>query len=134
MKRIIAALALGVLVFAGVLAFAANLTVSSASLGAGSNTVSSCAASTVNVSYPTPTYSSTAPGYTVGSATVTLAASDATACAGKTIGLTLVNSSNASLGNGTAAIPASSPPTSYTITLSSSALASAVANAHVVIS
>ncbi|HWC33453.1 MAG TPA: hypothetical protein VG650_01380 [Mycobacteriales bacterium] len=78
-------------VFGAVTAFAASLSVSSKSLGAGNATVSSCNASAA-VTYNT-AYSSTVPGYKVSTAPVTTAA----ACNGLAYKVTLTGAGNASL-------------------------------------
>jgi len=88
-------------VFGAVTAFAASLTVSSKSLGAGNATVSTCnatAAVTYNVAY-----SATLPGYKVTTAPITTAA----ACNGLSYRVTLTGAANASLGEVTGTLDAS---------------------------
>jgi hypothetical protein len=90
-KRFFIPLVVGVVVFGGVTAFAASLTVSTKSLGSGNATVSSCNA-TAAVSYST-AYSATLPGYKVSTAPVTTAAT----CTGLSYKVTLTGAANASL-------------------------------------
>jgi len=90
----------GVVVFGAVTAFAASLTVSTKSLGAGNATVSTCntnAAVTYTVSY-----SATLPGYKVATAPVTTAA----ACTGLAFKVTLTGAGNASLGEASGTLDA----------------------------
>jgi hypothetical protein len=82
----------GIVVFGAVSAFAATLSVSSKSLGAGNATVSGCNAG-ASVTYNT-TYSAALPGYKVSTAPVTTAA----ACTGMAYKVTLTGTGNASLG------------------------------------
>jgi hypothetical protein len=70
MKRIIGAAVAGVIAFSGVYALAANLSVSSNQLGAGTSVVASCTADTLTVTYGTLGYSTTIPGYTVSALTI----------------------------------------------------------------
>ena len=92
MKRFLVPLGVGVVTFGGVTAFAATLSVSSKSLGAGNATVATCNAS-AQVSYNT-TYSASVPGYKVSTAPVTTAAG----CATMAYKVTLTGAGNASLG------------------------------------
>jgi len=85
----------GVVTFGAVTAFAATLSVTSKSLGAGNQTVASCNAGAV-VSYTT-SYSSTVPGYIVATAPITTAAG----CSGMSFRVTLTGSGNSSLGEQT---------------------------------
>jgi hypothetical protein len=91
----------GVVVFGGVTAFAATLSVSSKSLGSGNATVSSCNAA-ATVSYTT-AYASTIPGYKVATTPVTTAAG----CATMAYKVTLTGSGNASLAEVTGTLDAS---------------------------
>src|SRR3954467_13136126 len=75
-KRFLIPAVAGVVTFGAVTAFAATLSVSSKSLGAGNATVATCNAS-AQVSYNT-TYSATLPGYKVSTTPVTTAAGCAT--------------------------------------------------------
>ena|SRR5688572_168668 len=85
-------LVVGVVVFGGVTAFAASLSVSSTTLGAGNATVTSCNGS-ATVSYNT-VYSATVPGYKVSTAPVVTAAG----CSGLAYKVTLTGVANAALG------------------------------------
>jgi hypothetical protein len=90
--RFLAPVVVGAVVFGAVTAFAASMTVSSKSLGAGNVTVTTCnnnAAVTYNVAY-----SATVPGYKVTTAPVTTAAG----CATMSYRVTLTGAGNASLG------------------------------------
>lgn len=58
MKRIVMAVAIGAVVFGGIFGLAANLGVSSDTLGAGTSAVAACQTAPVSVSY-TPTYDAT---------------------------------------------------------------------------
>jgi hypothetical protein len=82
----------GVVTFGVVTAFAATLSVSSKSLGAGNATVATCNAS-AQVSYNT-TYSASLPGYKVTTAPVTTAVG----CAAMAYKVDLTGAGNASLG------------------------------------
>ena len=62
MKRALTAAAIGLVVFSGVYGFAASLSVTSDSLGAGSSAVAACQAAALNVTYA-PSYQSAMPGY-----------------------------------------------------------------------
>ena len=88
----------GVVVFGAVTAFAASLSVSSGSLSAGNATVQSCN-STASVTYNT---AQSAGVYKVTTAPVTTAA----ACAGMSYRVTLTGASNASLGEVTGTLDA----------------------------
>jgi hypothetical protein len=70
MKRILGAVAAGVVAFSGIYALAASLSVTSNSLGAGNVVVASCQAATLNATY-TPEAWSTTGGYTVSTVTIT---------------------------------------------------------------
>lgn len=99
--RVLLPLVSGLVVFGAVTAFAASLSVTSKSLGAGTATVSSCNASAV-VSYNT-VYSATIPGYKVSTAPVTSAA----ACTGQAYKVTLTGAANASLAEVTGTLDSS---------------------------
>ena len=90
-KKWLLAIVVGSLVFSSAYAFAATLNVTSASLGAGNATVSSCAAS-VTAAY-TVAYDSTIPGYRVSGVNL----NNLTSCSGKAITVDLTNAANASL-------------------------------------
>lgn len=133
MKRSLIAIFAGILVFATVYGFAASLTVTSASLGAGTSAVAACQSTALNITY-TPTYQSTLPGYE--STTVTVNGLDETApkCGGKGIRVTLTGpgASNASLGEQTATLP-TGVATTQALTFTG-VKASDVTGLHVVIS
>ena len=133
MKRTLTAIFAGILVFATVYGFAASLTVTSASLGAGTTAVAACQSTALNATY-TPTYQSALPGYE--STTVTVNGLDETApkCGGKAIRVTLTGpgASNASLGEQTAILPTGAGTTqAFTFT---GVKAADVTGLHVVIS
>lgn len=65
MKRIVGAIAAGVVAFSGIYALAASLNVGSNPLGAGTSVVASCTADTLTATYGTLSYSTTVPGYTL---------------------------------------------------------------------
>jgi len=100
MKRAIMAVAIAAIFGTGVYGLAASLSVTSASLGAGSATVAACQSTTINVTY-TPTYTSSLPGYDA--TTVTLNGVDESAghCQSKSYKVTLTGAANASLGEQT---------------------------------
>jgi len=97
-SRYLAPAVVGVVVFGAVTAFAASLTVNSSSLGAGNASVTSCN-SAATVSYNT---APSAGVYKVTTAPVTTAA----ACAGMSYRVTLTDASNASLGEVTGTLDA----------------------------
>ena len=133
MKRTLTAIFAGILVFATVYGFAASLTVTSASLGAGTTAVAACQSTTLNATY-TPTYQSVLPGYE--STTVTVNGLDETApkCGGKAIRVTLTGplALTTSLGEQTATLPTGAGTTqAFTF---SGVKAADVTGVHVVIS
>lgn len=133
MKRALIAGAAALLVFATLYGFAASLTVTSDSLGAGSVAVAACQSTALTTTYG-PTYQSGLPGYE--STTVTVNGLDETApkCGGKAIRVTLTGPgvSNASLGEQTATLPTGAGTTqAFTFT---GVRASDVTGVHVVIS
>src|SRR3954471_11065050 len=91
-KRFLIPAVVGVVTFGAVTAFAATLSVSSKSLGAGNATVASCNA-TAQVTYNT-SYASSLPGYKVTTTPVTTAAG----CATMAYKVTLTGAGNAQLG------------------------------------
>ena len=101
MKRYLVPMVAAVSVFGAATAFAASLTVSSTSLGAGNGAVASCNA-TASVTYNT-SYASGVPGYKVTTAPVT----SAVACATKAYKVTLTGAANASLAEVTGSLDAS---------------------------
>ena len=97
-SRYVVPAVVGVVVFGAVTAFAASLSVSSNSLGAGNATVQSCN-STASVTYNT---APTAGVYKVTTAPVTTAA----ACAGMSYRVTLTGAGSATLGEVTGTLDA----------------------------
>ncbi len=128
MKRVVAAVFAGLLMFGSVYGLAASLNLTSDSLGAGSAVVAACQAGTLNATY-TSTYSAAAPGYTVGTVTVTgLAAT----CYSKAYKITLSGAGNASLGEATGTTPASG--TSFSAAFAPALSATSITGVNVVIS
>jgi hypothetical protein len=134
MKRALTALLVGAAVFAGVYGFAASLSVSSQSLGAGTTSVSACQSATLTASYAV-AYDSTIPGYKVGQVTVSGLDTSAGHCASKAFKVTLTGpgASNASLAEVTGTTPSSGSSFNADFT-SSGVPASSVTGIHVVIS
>ena len=127
-KRVLAAIIVGLVTFGGVFGAAASLNLTTASLGAATTTVAACQAAALNATYVS-TYSATAPGYTVGTVTVTgLAAT----CYSMAYKITLSTTAGASLGEATGTTPASG--TSFTATFSPAVTAASVTGISVVIS
>jgi hypothetical protein len=133
MKRTVTAIFAGILVFATVYGFAASLSVTSASLGAGTSAVAACQSTALNVTY-TPTYASSIPGYEATTVTVNGLDETAPKCGGKAIRVTLTGpgASNASLGEQTATL-ATGAGTTQAFTFTGVSAAS-VTGVHVVIS
>jgi hypothetical protein len=128
MKRALVALGVGSVIFASVYGLAASLNVSSGSLGAGNASVAACQSATLTSSYAT-AYSSSTPGYNVGVVTVSNLQST---CYGKAFKVTLVNSSNTSLGEITGTLP--STGSSFTADFTSANVSAAsVTGVHVLI-
>jgi len=129
-QRTIAAIIVGLTVFATVFAVAASLNVTASSLGAGTGTVASCDTDGVTASFDT-TYSPSAAGYKVTLVHVTGIATPG--CDGRTMKVTLVGAADASLAEVTVtlATPAASP-TNFDFT-SDNVLASAVLKVSVVV-
>ena len=128
-RKPILALVVGAVVFSSAFAFAATLSVTSNTLGAGNAAVTSCATG-VTTSYAV-AYDSTIPGYKVSGVTVT---GTLTSCSGKSATVDLVNSSNTSLGQMTHTITAGEASGgSFSLTPSGSINAANVANVHAVI-
>ena len=96
LKRWLVVGVVGAVAFATVWAAAAALTVNSSTLGAGTTTIASCDTNGVDVSY-TVAWDSTNKRYAVSTASVT---NIMDACRGKTLSVTVQDSSNVSLGNG----------------------------------
>lgn len=123
-----AVILLGIGAFGLAAASAASLGgLTTGSLGADNGAVASCDTDGVTIAYGTPTYDAAAGLYKVGSVTVS---GIAAACNGKTVYVTLSDSTNASLGGGSAAVAG----TSATVTLGTTANAKLVTGAAVAIS
>jgi len=95
--------AAGVVVFGGVTAFAATLTVNSSSLGSGNATVASCNSAAAVAYSTTPT--TNAKTYDVSTATVTTSGTG-TGCANMAFKVTLLGANNATLGEKTGTLDA----------------------------
>ena len=128
MRRVLKLLAV-VTVFGAVFAMAASLGgISSAKLGADDAVVASCDTDGVSTTY-TSGWDSTDGRYETSSVTV---AGVADTCDGQTMKVTLINSSNDSLGEGTLSIPTSAA-TSHSVTMSTAASSEAVTGIHITI-
>jgi hypothetical protein len=127
----VVALGAGTLVFSGIYGMASSLGVSSQSLGSGNAVVAGCQTTTLTSSFAT-VYDAALPGYKVGVVTVNGLDTTAGKCPSKAFKVTLVNASNASLGEVTGTTPASG--TSFTADFTPSAApASSVTGIHVLI-
>lgn len=136
-KRIVFGLFAGATAFAAVAGSAASLGgITSTGLGADDVAVASCDTNGVSTAYTTQYNTTTAAGYKVDDITVS---GIADGCNGKTMKITLIGASNASLGevsatvavNSTATTPDTSDTVDYLVT---NQLAEAVQGIHVVIS
>lgn len=124
-----AVILLGIGAFGLAAASAASLGgLTTGSLGADNAAVQSCDSNGVTLAYGTPAYDAASGVYKVSAATV--GGIDA-ACIGKTVYVTLADSTGASLGGGSGTLASG---TSITVTLSTSASAKDVVNAAVAIS
>lgn len=133
MKKFLVPIAVGVVVFGVVTAFAATLTVNGTSLAAGNATISACNSS-ANATYTsTLATSGTNKGkYVVTGGTLSTDGLNPSACKGMSYKVTLLDSGNASLGEATGTL--ADPTGDTTLDFSSNApLASAVAGVAVVI-
>lgn len=132
MKRTLTAIGIAIVVFATVYGFAASLTVTSQTLGAGTTAVAACQAGALNITYA-PTYQAGLPGYEATTVTVNGLNETAPNCGGKTIAVTLTGpgASNASLGQQTAVLPTGAG-TTQALTFAG-VLAQNVTGVHVVI-
>jgi hypothetical protein len=131
MKKTLTAVLAGLVVFATIYGFAASLTLSSSSLGAGSAAVAACQAGAIGTSY-TPSYQTSIPGYEATTVTLTNLDETAPGCGGQAVRVTLTDVSDASLGEQTATLPTGAGTTeAFTF---SGVAASDVAGVHVVIS
>ena len=130
MTRWIAAGLSGLVAFGAVWAAAAQLTVNSTTLGAGTTVVASCDTDGVDVSF-TSSWDSVNKRFKVGSVVVT---NIANACRGKTMTVELQDTSQVSLSedSGTVATGTSNVNTT-TVTMATSVDASAVANLSIAI-
>jgi len=126
MRRRLLVIGLGLTVSVVTWAAAASLSVTSATLAAGTQTVGGCTAS-VNISY-TLTFASA--DYRVASATAS-GITPAAACNGKTLSVTLRNSGNAAIGTGSLVAGSSG---TETVTIAAQPLASDVTGVNVVFS
>jgi hypothetical protein len=97
MKRVIAAVVSGLVMFGGVYGLAASLNLTTDSLGAEFQVVAACQATALNATY-TSSYTAGTPGYTVGTVTVTGLAAG---CQSKAYKITLSGAADASLGEAT---------------------------------
>ncbi|MGP8159760.1 MAG: hypothetical protein ACLQGJ_00850 [Candidatus Dormibacteria bacterium] len=106
MKRILGAIAAGVVAFSGIYALAASLSVTSNTLGAGTSVVASCTADTLTATYGTLAYSTTIPGYTVTALVIkdNTATPNWTTCNTLAYRVTLYGSGNTSLGEVTGTV------------------------------
>jgi hypothetical protein len=106
MKRILGAIAAGVVAFSGIYALAASLSVTSNTLGAGTSVVASCTADTLTATYGTLAYSTTVPGYTVTALAIkdNTATPNWTTCNSLAYRVTLYGSGNTSLGEVTGTV------------------------------
>lgn len=126
MRRLFLALLVGSFAFAVTLASAATMTVGNSSLGAGSGSAASCDTDGVDVAYSTSYTNGT--GYVVSGATVSNITTPG--CNGRTMGVTLADTANASLASASVVVAAGA--TSATVNFASPPSASSVANSHVV--
>jgi anti-sigma-K factor RskA len=138
MKRIIGAIAAGIVAFAGVYALAASLTLGTApTLGANTQTIAACTSDTVTVSFAAPSYIAGA-GYEVGTVTATdsnatqFGPSSSADCNGHAYSVTLYGTGGTSLGVETGTVPATGD--SFTTTAFSAVVAANVTGVAVEIS
>lgn len=129
-KRLIIKLLAAATVFSVVLATAASLgTITDGKVGASSTTVSSCETDGVSTSYTT-TWDTTDKRYEVSS--VTVSSLTAGNCTGKTVKVSLLDSTDAQIGSGTSAALVATD-TSTTVTMSPQASAEAAVKVHITI-
>lgn len=128
-RRLLVGAAAATVVFSGVFAAAASLTMSADQLGANNASVGVCDADGVTTSYAN-AFDATDSRYEVTSVTVKGVAD---ACDGKTLKVTLTNSSGTELGNASLAIPVSAVVDHTLTPLSVNPAAKDVANVHVLI-
>ena len=128
--RVIIAVVTGLTVFATVFAVAASMNVTASHLGAGTGTAASCDTDGVTTSFDT-TYSAAAAGYKVSVVHVTGIATPG--CDGRTMKITLVGASDASLAEVTVSLATPvAAPTNFDFT-GDNILASAVLKVSVVV-
>jgi uncharacterized membrane-anchored protein len=128
-NRLIIKLLAAATVFSAAFAMAASLGgITSNKLGADDAAVASCDTDGVTTAY-TSSWDTTDKRYEVSSVTVSNVSDT---CDGQTLQVTVADSSNVQLGEGTLAIPTSAA-TSHTVTLSSAASSELAANVHVTI-
>ena len=129
MKRTLIAVTAGLAVFASVFAMAASLGgITGSTVGADNTTVASCDTDGVTTSYAT-SWDATDKRYEV--TTVTVAAVN-DACDGKSMSVSLTDTTGAQIGTGTLAIP-SSVATSHAVTMTTAPSAALTLGIHVVI-
>jgi hypothetical protein len=132
-KKFLVPIAVGVVVFGGVTAFAASLTVNSKSLAAGNGTIAACNSSAAAAYTSTLATSGGNTGkYVVTGGSLTTDGLSPSACKGMSYKVTLLDGSNASLGEATGTL--ADPPGDATLNFSGTPpLASAVVGIAVVI-
>jgi hypothetical protein len=123
MKRILGAIAAGVVAFSGIYALAASLSVTSDNLGAGTATVAACQSLALNATYTPLTYTS-GTGYTAATVTVTNLQSS---CYSVPYRVTLYGSTGTSLGEATGTTPATGSSFAAAFTAVSAASVTGVA-------
>ena len=129
MKRTLIAVTAGLVVFASVFAMAATLGgITGSTVGADNTAVGSCDTDGVTTSYAT-SWDATDKRYEV--TTVTVAAVN-DACDGKSMSVSLTDTTGAQIGTGTLAIP-SSVATSHAVTMTTAPSAALTLGVHVVI-
>jgi hypothetical protein len=126
-RRTIAAVVAGFTVFGAVFASAASLGgITSGNVSADNATVASCDTDGVTTAYTT-SWDGTDDRYEVTSVSVT---GIANACDGRTLSITLTDSSNNQLGVGSVAVPTDALGTSATVSLSTGASAKDTVGVH----
>ena len=129
MKRTLIAVTAGLAVFASVFAMAASLGgITGSTVGADNTTVASCDTDGVTTSYAT-SWDATDKRYEV--TTVTVAAVN-DACDGKSLSVSLTDTTGAQIGTGTLAIPTSAA-ISHAVTMTNAPSAALTLGVHVVI-
>ncbi|MGD1033331.1 MAG: hypothetical protein ABR977_02720 [Candidatus Dormibacteria bacterium] len=127
MKRILGAVAAGVVAFSGIYALAASLSVTSNSLGAGTVAVAACQSTAINAAYAPLAYTA-GTGYTTTTVTVTGLAST---CNNVPYRITLYQTGGASLAEATGTTPATG--TTFTTSAFTAVSAAAVTGVAVVL-